>query len=86
MSDLIDEAYGYPDDSPKCKTCGVKMINHLGLLGTCKALLEAHRRIGVLECDLAAALDQIESHTLEKKKIAEEKERKEREEYFWIGR
>lgn len=44
-SDLIDEAYGYPDDSPKCKACGVKMINHLGLLGTCKALLETKKTL-----------------------------------------
>lgn len=51
-SDLIDEAYGYPDDSPKCKACGVKMIDHLGLLGTCKALLEAKKKIERLEQDL----------------------------------
>jgi hypothetical protein len=47
-NDLIDEAYGYPDDSPKCKACGVKMIDHLGLLGTCRELWNCKEIIGKL--------------------------------------
>lgn len=59
-NDLIDEAYGYPDDSPKCKSCGVKIMDHLGLLGTCKALLEAQKRIAELESQNNCLQDEVD--------------------------
>lgn len=55
MSNLLDEAYGYSDDSPKCGACGKKMLDHPGLRGTCKALMEAQARIKQLEADLKQA-------------------------------
>jgi len=49
MSDLLDEAYGYSDDSPKCGACGKKMLDHPGLRETCKLLEAARKRIKELE-------------------------------------
>ena len=53
MSDMLDEAYGYSDDSPKCGACGKKMLDHLGLRGTCKALMTANKEIEVLLAKIA---------------------------------
>jgi len=59
MSDLLDEAYGYSDDSPKCGACGKKMLDHPGLRETCKLLEAARKRIKELE-DANGYVDYIE--------------------------
>ena len=37
------------DEHSVCKSCGVPMIDHLGLYGTCEQLLIAQKRIHELE-------------------------------------
>lgn len=38
----------YDPDPPKCKSCGVPYVDHLGIQGTCKQLQDATKRMDSL--------------------------------------
>jgi len=40
-----------------CESCGIPFVEHLGLIGTCKGLMEAKERMALLEEFHAAAME-----------------------------
>lgn len=46
---LSKEIYDENDNPPRCPSCKIPYIQHLGLIGTCEKLLKVEKRIKKLE-------------------------------------
>lgn len=53
VSDKPDSGEQVSDNPPRCASCGVPYVRHLGLQGTCKALLEAKAEVERLQKEIS---------------------------------
>lgn len=61
MSDAVSDFYDDAEYGPKCPSCGVEFIQHLGITGTCARVQELEKRVRELEQELK---DQREAENL----------------------